>query len=86
MWFERYVIIITGLSREFDPAVWGVYTPRAIELLILAGSFGFFATLFLIFLKIFPVIAIAEVKELAIHARAHEKPELVHGAWAEAEP
>jgi molybdopterin-containing oxidoreductase family membrane subunit len=86
MWFERYVIIITGLSREFDPAVWGVYTPRATELFILAGSFGFFATLFLIFLKIFPVIAIAEVKELAIHARAHEKPERVHGAWAEAEP
>ena len=27
MWFERYVIIITGLSREYDPAVWGVYTP-----------------------------------------------------------
>jgi Ni/Fe-hydrogenase subunit HybB-like protein len=86
MWFERYVIIISGLSREFDPAVWGVYTPRPIELFILAGSFGFFATLFLIFLKIFPVIAIAEVKELAIHARSHEKPEQVHGAWAEAEP
>ncbi len=71
MWFERYVIIITGLSREYDPAVWGVYTPSFVELGILAGSFGFFCTLFLIFLKLFPVIAIAEVKELAIHEKAH---------------
>ena len=33
MWFERYVIIITGLSREYDPAVWGVYTPSWAELI-----------------------------------------------------
>src|SRR4029450_9803485 len=71
MWFERYVIIITSLGREYDPAVWGLYTPTWVELSILAGSFGFFSTLFIIFLKIFPVIAISEVKELAIHERAH---------------
>ena len=71
MWFERYVIIITGLSREFDPAVWGIYTPSWWELGIVAGSFGFFAHLFLIFLKLFPVVAIAEVKELSIHERSH---------------
>jgi Ni/Fe-hydrogenase subunit HybB-like protein len=82
MWFERYVIIVGSLSREYDPAVWGVYTPTWVELSILAGSFGFFATLFLIFLKIFPVIAIAEVKELAIHEKAHMDVR-VHGAWAE---
>ncbi|NRA06993.1 MAG: polysulfide reductase NrfD [Myxococcales bacterium] len=71
MWFERYVIIISGLSREYVPAVWGVYTPSWPELLIVMGSFGFFCQFFLIFLKLFPVIAIAEIKELEIHARAH---------------
>ncbi len=71
MWFERYVIIITGLSREYDPAVWGVYTPSFAELGIVAGSFGFFALLFLLFIKLFPVIAIAEVKEITIHDRMH---------------
>ena len=40
MWFERYVIIITGLSREYDPAVWGIYTPSWSELGIVAGSFA----------------------------------------------
>jgi molybdopterin-containing oxidoreductase family membrane subunit len=71
MWFERYVIIITGLSREFDPAAWGRYTPHPGELLIVAGSFAFFSVFFLIFLKLFPVIPISEVKELEIHDRAH---------------
>jgi molybdopterin-containing oxidoreductase family membrane subunit len=71
MWFERYVIIITGLSREYVPAVWGIYTPSWPELGIVAGSFAFFAMFFLIFLKLIPVIAIAEVKELAIHEKAH---------------
>lgn len=71
MWFERYVIIITSLGREYDPAVWGIYTPTWAELTIFAGSFGFFAMLFLLFMKLFPVIAISEVKELVIHERAH---------------
>jgi Ni/Fe-hydrogenase subunit HybB-like protein len=82
MWFERYVIIISGLSREYDPAVWGVYTPSAAELGIVAGSFAFFGLLFLFFLKLFPVVAIAEVKELTIHEKTHMDPR-VHGAWAE---
>jgi len=71
MWFERYVIIITSLGREYDPAVWGVYTPTWAELTIFAGSFAFFAMLFLIFMKLLPVVAIYEIKELAIHERAH---------------
>jgi len=71
MWFERYVIIVTGLSREFDPAVWGHYTPSAIELMILVGSFGFFSTLFTLILKAVPILAINELKELAIHERMH---------------
>ena len=71
MWFERYVIIITGLSREYVPSVWGVYTPSIPELVVLAGSFALFAFAFLLFLKLFPVIAIAEVKELEIHEKAH---------------
>ena len=71
MWFERYVIIITGLSREYVPSVWGVYTPSIPELIVLAGSFGLFGFAFLLFIKLFPVIAIAEVKELEIHDKAH---------------
>ena len=69
MWFERYVIIVGGLSREYNPATWGIYTPGWIELTVVAGSFGFFGALFLVCLKLFPIISIAEVKELAIRER-----------------
>ncbi len=71
MWFERYVIIITSLSREYIPAAWGLYIPSTVELSVLTGSFCWFSMWFLLFLKIFPVIAITEVKELAIHEKQH---------------
>ncbi|MEE8509002.1 MAG: NrfD/PsrC family molybdoenzyme membrane anchor subunit [Myxococcota bacterium] len=71
MWFERYVIIVEGLSTEHDPSAWGVYTVSWPEIGIVAGSFAFFVMMFLIFMKLFPIIAIAEIKELAIHAKLH---------------
>ncbi len=71
MWFERYVIIITSLSREYISGSWGLYVISPVELSVLAGSFCWFSMWFLLFLKVFPVIAITEVKELEIHARDH---------------
>jgi Ni/Fe-hydrogenase subunit HybB-like protein len=71
MWFERYVIIITSLSREYIPAAWGLYIPSTVELMVLTGSFCWFSMFFLLFLKMFPIIAISEVKELEIHAKDH---------------
>jgi molybdopterin-containing oxidoreductase family membrane subunit len=71
MWFERYVIIITSLSREFVPGAWGLYMVSPIELSVLVGSFCWFSMWFLLFLKAFPVIAISEVKELIIHEKEH---------------
>ena len=64
MWFERYVIITTGLAHEYNPAAWGYYTPSWVELTILAASFAWFLMFFMIFLRFFPVIAIYEIKEL----------------------
>ena len=71
MWFERYVIIITSLSREFIPAAWGLYIPSWAELSVLTGSFCWFSMFFILFLKGGPIIAIAEVKEISIHEKAH---------------
>ena len=62
MWFERFVIITTSLTRDFLPGSWAMYTPSWIELATLLGSFGLFFTLFLLFARILPMIAIGEVK------------------------
>jgi Ni/Fe-hydrogenase subunit HybB-like protein len=64
MWFERFVIIVTSLHRDFIPGSWRDYTPSPIEVGILIGVFGIFFTLYLLFVRVFPVIAIAEVKSV----------------------
>lgn len=62
MWFERFVIIVTSLSRDFLPASWAYYTPTLTDFSILIGSFGFFFTWVLLFTKSLPVVSIAEIK------------------------
>jgi molybdopterin-containing oxidoreductase family membrane subunit len=74
MWFERFVIIVTSLHRDFLPSSWGVYVPTWVEVLTLAGSFGLFFTLFLLFLRYLPMIAIAEVKGIMYKQRHGTHP------------
>jgi molybdopterin-containing oxidoreductase family membrane subunit len=64
MWFERFTIISTSLHHDFLPASWGYYSPSWVEISIFAGTFGIFLTLFLLFTKFLPVLAIAEVKSV----------------------
>ena len=64
MWLERFVLIVSSLSHSFDPAEWsGMYHPTWVEVAITAGSFAWFFLLFLLFVKNFPVISMAELKE-----------------------
>ncbi len=63
MWFERFNIVVSSLQRDFNPTNWGSYHPTIIEFGITLGSFGFFFTLFILFMRAMPSLAIAEVKE-----------------------
>ena len=80
MWFERFVIVVTSLSRDYLPSSWGVYVPTWVDLCTLAGSFGLFFTLFLLFVRFVPMVAMAEVKAIMPQADAHE----AHGPAAAA--
>ena len=62
-WFERFNIIVNSLQRDYNPQVWGSYTPTIIETGITLGSFGFFFTLFALFVRSIPAMSIAELKE-----------------------
>ncbi|MFS4460256.1 NrfD/PsrC family molybdoenzyme membrane anchor subunit [Bdellovibrio sp. HCB2-146] len=62
MWFERFVITVTSLHRDFLPSSWGMYAWSWFDTGVLVGSFGMFLTLFLLYLRLFPAISIAEVK------------------------
>ena len=62
MWFERFVIIVSSLHRDYLPSSWSMYSPTIVEVGIFIGSLGIFFSCFLLFIRVFPVIAIAEVK------------------------
>ncbi|MEM6378901.1 MAG: NrfD/PsrC family molybdoenzyme membrane anchor subunit [Bacteroidota bacterium] len=64
MWFERFVIIASTLARDFLPSSWSYYEPTWVEIGIFAGTMGLFFTLYLIFCRVAPVIAVAEVKTI----------------------
>jgi Ni/Fe-hydrogenase subunit HybB-like protein len=64
MWFERFVIIVTSLHRDYLPSSWIMYKPTIIEFGIFIGTLGLFFSFYFLFIKFFPVIAIAEVKAI----------------------
>ncbi|HWV56349.1 MAG TPA: NrfD/PsrC family molybdoenzyme membrane anchor subunit [Longimicrobiales bacterium] len=65
MWTERFIIIVTSLSRDFLPSSWHLYAPTWVDWSLLLGSIGFFLFLFFLFLRYLPFIPIAELKRLA---------------------
>lgn len=71
MWFERFVITVTSLHRDYLPSSWDYYTPTAVDVLTFVGSFGLFFTLFLLFLRFVPMVAMAEVKAVMPKADPH---------------
>jgi Ni/Fe-hydrogenase subunit HybB-like protein len=84
MWFERFVIIVTSLHRDYIPSSWTMYSPTWVEAGIFIGSLGLFFTFFLLFARFFPVIAMSELKTIVKSsgeankkkAAAHTKKEI----------
>ncbi|AEL26025.1 NrfD/PsrC family molybdoenzyme membrane anchor subunit [Cyclobacterium marinum] len=64
MWFERFVIIVTSLHRDFLPSSWVMFYPTITDVGVYMFTFGFFFTAFLLFAKFFPVINMAEIKSV----------------------
>ena len=75
MWFERFVIIATSLARSFLPSAWSYFEPTRYDVGLFVGTLGLFFTLFLLFFRYVPVIAISEVKGAMpeAHAGHHKK-------------
>jgi len=65
MWIERVVIVIVSLHRDYLPSAWGLYTPTIWDWATLAGTIGFFAFGYFLFLRYLPLIAMSETSKLA---------------------
>ena len=81
MWFERFNIVVSSLQHDFNPTLWGHYWPTPVEFGITLGSFGFFFTLFILFTRAMPTLAIAEVKESL--TPMYKNPNHEHVPWKE---
>lgn len=79
MWFERFVIIVTSLARDFLPSSWGYYSPSIVEIFTFFGTFGVFGVLFLLFIRFLPVMPMAEIKSVMPQADPHGHPPAGHG-------
>jgi molybdopterin-containing oxidoreductase family membrane subunit len=92
MWLERFNIFILSLHNDFLPSSWGYYIPTIFDWMVVIGSFGFFFTLFLIFCRVFPTLAIAELKATLpapshgsrLDDHGHDHDDHGHGAHAPA--
>lgn len=69
MWLERYVIVLSSVQRDYLPSAWGVGQGTAVDWTMLLGSLGLFALLFLLFIRLLPIISISEEKELLFKDR-----------------
>lgn len=75
MWLERFVIVVTSLTRDFVPSSWGMYYPTVWDWATYAGTIGVFLSLMFLFIRGLPAISIFEMREV-VH---HMEPEHVHG-------
>jgi len=71
MWFERFVIVVGSLYQDFLPSSWGIYFPTWVDAGTFLGTLGVFFTMYLLFVKFLPVIAMAEVKAVMPDADPH---------------
>ena len=69
MWLERFVIVVTTLARDFIPSSWGMYTPTRWDFATYFGTIGLFLTLFFLFIRFLPMIAMFEVRTLLPQAK-----------------
>jgi molybdopterin-containing oxidoreductase family membrane subunit len=85
MWFERFVIVVTSLHRDFLASSWDMYVPTLVDILTFVGSFGLFFTMFLLFIRFAPIVAIAEVKSVMPTAHPpHEETKPLGDYWGDA--
>jgi Ni/Fe-hydrogenase subunit HybB-like protein len=74
MWFERFVIIVTSLHRDYLPSSWGYFRPTLIDIGCFLGSLGLFFTLFALFIRWVPQVAMFEVKAILPGAQPRHHP------------
>jgi hypothetical protein len=75
MWFERFVIIVVSLHRDFLPSSWGTYRATRWDYMTFAGTLGLFTALFFLFIRLLPMIPMSELRTMVPQAKIKREPE-----------
>lgn len=73
MWFERYVIVVTSLTKDLMPSNWVNYSPTNVEIGLFIGTLGFFVLCILLFFRYLPMIAMSEIKGVLKYSQIKKK-------------
>jgi molybdopterin-containing oxidoreductase family membrane subunit len=80
MWFERFVIVVTSLYRDFLPSSWGTYKATRWDYATFIGTMGLFTTLFLLFVRFLPMIPMHEIRMMLPQTKVKAEAEAAHEA------
>jgi molybdopterin-containing oxidoreductase family membrane subunit len=80
MWFERFVIVVTSLTRDFLPSSWGTYKATRWDYATFIGTLGLFTTLFFLFIRLLPMIPMSEIRMMLPQAKVKPESDAVHEA------
>ena len=69
MWFERFVIVVTSLYRDYLPSSWGTYRATRWDYMTFIGTWGLFTVLFLLFVRLLPMIPMSEIRMMLPQTR-----------------
>jgi molybdopterin-containing oxidoreductase family membrane subunit len=72
MWFERFVIVVTSLTRDYLPSSWGTYRATRWDYMTFVGTLGLFTFLFFLFIRVLPMIPMSEIRQILPGSKAHE--------------
>ncbi len=73
MWFERFVIVVTSLTRDYLPSSWGTYRATRWDYMTFVGTLGLFTFLFFLFIRLLPMIPMSEIRQLLPGAEIDDK-------------
>jgi molybdopterin-containing oxidoreductase family membrane subunit len=73
MWFERLMLIVSSLYHDFLPSSWGMFYPTFWDIAFLAGSIGLFFLLFLLFVRVLPIVSMSDMRKL-VHRLQGPRP------------
>jgi molybdopterin-containing oxidoreductase family membrane subunit len=74
MWFERFVIVVTSLTRDYLPSSWGTYRATRWDYMTFAGTLGLFTFLFFLFIRFLPMIPMSEIRMMLPQAKIRPEP------------